>query len=73
VLYETPSRRDEALELLDRARKLDPLEPGHDVTKALFLWFDRADLQGANALLVGVLKRNRGTRRRLPGSAGCVP
>ena len=58
VLYETPSRRDEVLELLDRARKLDPLEPGHDVTKAQFLWFERADMQGANALLVDVLKRN---------------
>ena len=58
VLYETPSRRDEVLELLDRARKLDPLEPGHDVTKALFLWLERADMQGANALLVDVLKRN---------------
>jgi len=58
VLYETPSRRDEALELIDRARKLDPLEPGHDVTKALFLWLERADMQGANALLVDVLKRN---------------
>ena len=57
VVYETPSRRDEVLELLDRARKLDPLEPGHDVTKAQFLWLERADLQGANALLVDVLKR----------------
>lgn len=58
VVYATPSRRDEVLELLDRARKLDPLEPGHDVTKAQFLWFERADIQGANALLVDVLKRN---------------
>jgi TolB-like protein/cytochrome c-type biogenesis protein CcmH/NrfG len=58
VVYATPSRRDEVLELLDRARKLDPLEPGHDVTKAQFLWFERADMQGANALLVDVLKRN---------------
>ena len=55
VLYETPSRRDEALEMLDRARKLDPLEPAHDVTKSVFLFFERGDIQGANALLVGVL------------------
>ena len=27
VLYETPARRDDALEMLERARKLDPLEP----------------------------------------------
>ena len=57
VVYATPSRRDEVLELLDRARKLDPLEPGHDIFKAGFLWLERADLQGANALLVDVLKR----------------
>ena len=57
VVYATPSRRDEVLELLDRARKLDPLEPGHDVIKAQFLWLERADTQGANALLVDVLKR----------------
>ena len=57
VVYETPSRRDEALEMLDRARKLDPLEPGHDVTKALFLYMERADLAAANALLLEVVKR----------------
>jgi tetratricopeptide (TPR) repeat protein len=60
VVYATPSRRDEVLELLDRARKLDPLEPGHNVTKAQFLWFERADMEGANALLVDVLKRKPG-------------
>ncbi len=58
VVYETPSRRGEALEMLDRARKLDPLEPGYDVTKALFLYMERADLAGANSLLVDVLKRH---------------
>ena len=74
MVYATPSRRDEVLELLDRARKLDPLEPGHDVIKAQFLWFERADLQGANALLVDVLKRKPGYTPALePGSAGCVP
>ena len=58
VVYETPSRRGEALEMLDRARKLDPLEPGYDVTKAQFLYMERADMAGANALLVDVVKRN---------------
>jgi len=58
VVYETPSRRDEALELLDRARKLDPLELSYDVTKSAFLHYERADTRGADALLVGVLKRN---------------
>jgi TolB-like protein/Tfp pilus assembly protein PilF len=60
VLYETPARRDEALEMLDRARKLDPLEPAHDVTKSVFIYYAYGDIQGANALLVGVLKRHRG-------------
>ena len=60
VLNETPARRDEALEMLDRARKLDPLEPAHDVRKSVFLFHVRGDIQGANALLVGVLKRNPG-------------
>jgi len=58
VLYETPSRRDEALETLDRARKLDPLQPAYDVTRAVFLLYERGDVQGANDLLVGVLRRN---------------
>jgi TolB-like protein/tetratricopeptide (TPR) repeat protein len=58
VVYETPSRRDEALALLERARKLDPLEPGYDVTKALFLFMERADLKGSIALLLDVVKRH---------------
>ncbi len=58
VLYETLSRRNEALAMLDRARKLDPLQPAHDVLRARFLLYDRADVQGANELLVDVLRRN---------------
>jgi TolB-like protein/cytochrome c-type biogenesis protein CcmH/NrfG len=58
VLYETPSRRDEALAMLDRARKLDPLQPAHDVSRAVFLLYERGDVQGANELLVDVLRRN---------------
>jgi len=73
VVYATPSRRDEVLELLDRARKLDPLEPGHDVIKAQFLWLERADLQGANALLVDVLKRNPRYTPALAGLGGLRP
>ena len=56
VLYENPRRRDEALWMLDRARKLDPLEPAHDVTKAVFLLYGRSDKVGAAALLREVLK-----------------
>ena len=40
--------------------QLDPLEPSYDVFKAQFLWLERADLKGANALLVDVLKRKPG-------------
>jgi TolB-like protein/Tfp pilus assembly protein PilF len=57
VLYETPARRDEALAMLDRARKLDPLQPLYDVTRAVFLLYERGDVRGANDLLVDVLRR----------------
>ena len=60
VLYQDPARRNEALALLDRARKLDPVEPGYDVLKAQFLMYERSDRQGANALLVDVLNRKPG-------------
>jgi len=58
VLYATPSRREEALKLLDRARKLDPLEPAHDVTKSVFLFDELSDLEGARELLRDVVARN---------------
>jgi TolB-like protein/Tfp pilus assembly protein PilF len=58
VLYETPTRRDEALELLDRARKLDPLESRYDVFKSVFLFYERADLRSANDLLVAALRKD---------------
>ncbi len=58
VLYETPARRDEALAMLDRARKLDPLQPAYDVTKAVFLLYERGDVQSAENLLLDVLRRN---------------
>jgi tetratricopeptide (TPR) repeat protein len=57
VLYETPARRDEALELLDRARKLDPLQPAYDVTKAVFMLYERGDVQAAENVLLDVLRR----------------
>ena len=57
VLFEEPAARGEALQLLDRARRLDPVEPAHDVTKAVFLLYDRGDVGGAEALLRNVLQR----------------
>jgi tetratricopeptide (TPR) repeat protein len=50
--------RDEALEMLDRASKLDPLKPDYDVFQSRFLFYERADLQGANDLLVEVLREH---------------
>ena len=58
VLYQTPARRDEALEMLERARKLDPLEPEYDVYKAIFLFYERGDVEGANDLLVEALRED---------------
>ena len=58
VLYETPARRDEALAMLDRARKLDPLQPAYDVTRAVFLLYERGDVRGADDLLADVLRRH---------------
>ena len=58
VLYEDPLRSEEALAALDRARRLDPLEPEYDVTKAVFLFYRRSDLKGASDLLVDVLQRD---------------
>jgi len=45
------------LQLLDRARRLDPLEPSHDVTKSVFLLYDRGDVRAADTLLRGALLR----------------
>ena len=58
VLYEDPARREEALKLLERARRIDPLEPDYDVFKAVFLMYERGDLQGADELLSSVLERH---------------
>jgi len=57
VLYENPTRWAEALEALERARKLDPLEPEYDVTKAVFLYYRRSDTKAADDLLQEVLQR----------------
>lgn len=57
VLFERPAKRAEALVLLEQARRLDPLEPAHDVTKSVLLLYDRGDVTGAEALLRNVLER----------------
>jgi len=56
VLYESPARRDEAFALLERAHALDPLEPAHNVTMAVYLHYERGDMNGAVDLLLEGLK-----------------
>lgn len=58
VLFRDKLRGDEALAALDRARRLDPLEPSYDVTRAVFLAYARSDITGADALLTQVVQRN---------------
>jgi TolB-like protein/DNA-binding winged helix-turn-helix (wHTH) protein/Tfp pilus assembly protein PilF len=57
VLYQDPRRRDEALALLERARRLSPLDPRFDVTKAVFLLYGRSDREGAGRLLLEALQK----------------
>ena len=58
MLYADPPRREEALQMLERARRIDPLEPGYDVKKAVFLMYERSDVSGADKLLGSVLERH---------------
>jgi TolB-like protein len=58
VLYADPARREEALQMLERARRIDPLDPGYDVRKAVFLIYERSDVNGADKLLSSVLERH---------------
>ncbi len=55
---EDPARRDEALAMITRAQRLDPLEPKYDVLKARFLLLGRANLREADTLLVNVVARH---------------
>lgn len=58
LLYQSVARRGEALEMIDRARTLDPLEPRLDVTKATLLFYGPGDADGALELLDAVLERH---------------
>jgi TolB-like protein/DNA-binding winged helix-turn-helix (wHTH) protein/Tfp pilus assembly protein PilF len=51
VLYQNPRRHDEALLALDRARRLDPLDPSYDVARAGLLFYSRADVRNATTIL----------------------
>ncbi len=55
VLYDDPRRRDEALTMLERARRLDPLAAEYDVLKAQYLDWGRSRVKEADALLADVV------------------
>jgi TolB-like protein/Tfp pilus assembly protein PilF len=58
VLFQSVARRREALEMIEKARRLDPLEPRLDVIKATYLLFGPADRSQAARLLESVLQRD---------------
>ncbi|MFO1375764.1 MAG: winged helix-turn-helix domain-containing protein [Steroidobacteraceae bacterium] len=58
VLYQDPRRHDEALAELDRARRLDPLEPRYDVTRAVLLLYGRGAVNEAESILRGIVERH---------------
>jgi TolB-like protein/cytochrome c-type biogenesis protein CcmH/NrfG len=58
VLFQSVARRREALEMLEKARKLDPLDIRLDVLKATYLEWGPGDYTQADRLLQGVLERD---------------
>ncbi len=58
VLFQSAARRRDALEMLEKARRLDPLEPRLDVLKATFLSYGPGDNKQAAAILESVLDRD---------------
>jgi TolB-like protein/DNA-binding winged helix-turn-helix (wHTH) protein len=58
VLFQSIARRREALEMLEKARRLDPLEPRLDVVKATYLGYGPGDVPQATAILQSVLERD---------------
>jgi TolB-like protein/DNA-binding winged helix-turn-helix (wHTH) protein len=58
VLFQSVARRREALEMIEKARRLDPLEPRLDVIKATYLLFGPGDRSQAARLLESVLQRD---------------
>lgn len=56
ALYQDPARRTEALEALERARRLSPLDPRYEVTRSVFLLYGRSDVAGAAGALERALQ-----------------
>jgi TolB-like protein/Tfp pilus assembly protein PilF len=58
LVYEHPERRQEALELLQHARRLDPLHPGYGVTLAVYQLYELGDVRATNRTLQEVLQQS---------------
>ncbi|MGH8250563.1 MAG: winged helix-turn-helix domain-containing protein [Steroidobacteraceae bacterium] len=58
VQFQSVARRREALEMIEKARRLDPLEPRLDVIKATFLRYGSGDSEKSTAILQSVLDRD---------------
>ena len=58
VHFQSVARRREALEMLEKARRLDPLDIRLDVLKALYLEWGPGDYAQAASILQGVLERD---------------
>lgn len=58
VLFQSVARRSEALAMIEKARRLDPLEPRLDVVKATYLGYGPGDAEQATELLRQVLERD---------------
>ncbi|HEX9706782.1 MAG TPA: tetratricopeptide repeat protein [Steroidobacteraceae bacterium] len=57
VLFQSVARRREALEMVEKARRLDPLEPRLDVIKATYLFWGPGDMAQAAKVAESVLER----------------
>ena len=57
VMFQSVARRREALELIERARRLDPLSNNLEVLKASYLFWGAGDATRAAAILESVLER----------------
>ncbi len=58
VMFQSAARRRDALELIEKARRLDPLATRLDVLKATSVFYHAGKLAQASALLESVLERD---------------
>ena len=58
VMFQSVARRREALDMIEKARRLDPLDPRLDVIKATYLLWGSGDTAQAARVLEAVLERD---------------